>query len=211
MTETLITHNTGVTLVHSLADGIVGRDDRHGWSAASPRGRLARPGTSTIGWTTPATWSARPATSSTPTPGSRRCSARLRAGLTVRNLVAPSFETAGGDAESKLERQGRAGVALTSPLGFLLALDMDLNAVRGPIGEVREFAVGTEARLLPRAYARAGLRLNTLGDEPGGHAPTFSVGGSFAAAHVRSGSTPRRPSGPRPAAAAGASPRRVGF
>src|SRR4029453_3419353 len=48
-------------------------------------------------------------------------------------------------------------------------------------GEVRDLAVGTEVRIRPRAFARAGFRMNTLGNEPGGHAPTFSVGGSYAA------------------------------
>ena len=79
-------------------------------------------------------------------------------------------------------------MALTSPMGFLIALDMDLNAVRGPLGRVRELAIGTEARLMPRAYvARRGFRLNTLGDEPGGHAPAFSVGGSLRRALVALG------------------------
>ena len=88
----------------------------------------------------------------------------------------------------------------------MIALDMDLNSVRGPIGRVRDFAVGTEAHFLPRAYGRAGLRLNTLGDEPGGHAPTYSLGGSFAAALVRCGLTARRPWARKPAAADGALP-----
>ena len=91
------------------------------------------------------------------------------------------FETPDGETELQLERQARAGIALTSPHGFMIALDADLNAVRGALGDVRMLAVGGEARLLPRAYARAGVKLNTIGSEPGGHAPTLSVGGSFAA------------------------------
>jgi hypothetical protein len=105
----------------------------------------------------------------------------LRAGLTLRNATSPNFDTAGGGPPIELERQARAGIGLTSPLGFRLALDLDLNKVRGPIGEIRDFALGSEARVLGRAYARAGFRMNTLGNQPGGHAPTFSVGGSFAA------------------------------
>jgi len=179
VTETLITHNTGFTLVHSLGDGIaIGTTARlvRGiagstlTSAGSVEDHLDEAG-DLIG------------------EGSNKFDAdagisavfgTLRAGLAVRNLVAPSFETAGSATELKLERQGRAGIALSSPLGFMIALDMDLNAVRGPIGRVRDFALGTEAHFLPRAYGRAGLRFNTLGDEPGGRAPTYSVGGSFA-------------------------------
>jgi hypothetical protein len=180
ITETLITHNTGVTLVHSLTAGIAvgatvrlvrgiaatalvpaGNVDDRLDDADDLVGEASNKGDADVGIS---------ATFGT-----------LRAGLTVRNLAEPSFETAGSNAELKLERQGRAGVALTSPMGFRVAFDMDLNAVRGPIGRVRELALGSEARLMPKAYARAGLRLNTLGDEPGGSATTFSFGGSYAA------------------------------
>ena len=34
---------------------------------------------------------------------------------------------------------------------------------------------------MPRAFVRGGFHMNTLGSEPGGHAPTYSVGGSYAA------------------------------
>lgn len=179
VTETLITHNTGFTLVHSLADGIaIGTTARFvrgiaGSTLAAAGGvedRLDEAG-DLIG---------EASNKFDADAGISAVFGTLRAGLTVRNLVAPSFETAGSAHELKLERQGRAGIALTSPLGFLIALDMDLNAVRGPIGRVRDFAVGTEVHFLPRAYGRAGLRLNTLGDEPGGHEPTYAVGGSFA-------------------------------
>jgi hypothetical protein len=180
ITETLITHNTGVTLVHSLTDGIaVGTTVRlvRGIAATAlmPAGnvddRLDDAG-DLVG---------EASNKVDADVGMTAVFRTLRAGLTVRNLAAPSFETAGSNAELKLERQGRAGVALTSPLGFRLAFDMDLNSVRGPLGKVRELALGSEARLMPKAYARAGFRLNTLGGEPGGNAPTFSFGGSYAA------------------------------
>src|SRR4051794_266601 len=179
VTETLVTHNTGLTFVQSLADGIaIGTTARlvRGiagstlGAAGSVEDRLDAAG-DLIG---------EASNKFDADAGISAVFGTLRAGLTVRNLVAPSFETAGSTRELKLERQGRAGVALSSPLGFMIALDMDLNAVRGPIGRVRDFALGTEAHFLPRAYGRAGLRLNTLGDEPGGRAPTYSLGGSFA-------------------------------
>lgn len=179
VTETLITHNTGITLVQSLADGIsVGATVRlvRGIAATS----LAAAGNVDARLDDADDLVGQASNNVDADLGISAVFGTLRTGLTIRNLAAPSFETAGSDAELKLERQGRAGLALTSPLGFTLALDMDLNAVRGPLGKVREFALGTEARVLPKVLGRAGLRLNTLGNEPGGRAPTFSVGGSYA-------------------------------
>jgi F plasmid transfer operon, TraF, protein len=179
LTQTLITHNTGLTFVQSLATGLsVGGTVRfvRGIAASGelPAGSiddLLDEASDLIGEAT---------NKVDADVGISAVVGTFRAGLTVRNLADPKFDPAGGGAPLELERQARAGVALTSPLGFLVALDFDLNSVRGPIGEVREFAAGTEARLRPRAYARAGVRMNTLGDEPGGHAPTFSIGGSYA-------------------------------
>jgi hypothetical protein len=105
----------------------------------------------------------------------------FRAGLTVRNLTSPDFRVGEGGEEMTLERQARAGVSLRSPAGWLIALDADLNKSRGSIGEVREVALGTEALVVPRAYARAGVRWNTVSDQPGGRAPTVAVGGSYSA------------------------------
>ena len=178
--QTLITHNTGVSVVHSLATGLsVGTTIRFvrgiATSAtlpAAPIDDLLDEASDLVGEAT---------NKADADVGISAVVGTLRAGLTVRNLAAPKFDAAGGGAPLELERQARAGVALTSPLGFLVDLDFDLNSVRGPIGQIREFAAGTEARLMSRAYARAGVRLNTLGSEPGGHAPTFSIGGSFAA------------------------------
>ncbi|MEO7271724.1 MAG: conjugal transfer protein TraF [Vicinamibacterales bacterium] len=180
VTQTLITHHTGITLVHSLADGV-----SIGSTVRLVRG-VAASGLATAGHVDDRLDEAgdlvgQASNTVDADVGISAVFRTLRAGLTVRNLAAPSFETAGSDTELTLERQGRAGVALTSPLGFTLALDIDLNAVRGPIGKVRDIAIGTEARILPKAFARAGLRLNTLGDEPGGRAPTVSFGGSYAA------------------------------
>jgi hypothetical protein len=180
LAQTLITHHTGVTFVQSLADGLsVGATVKLvrgiATSGQGPAGNLDEQldeASDLVG---------KASNKLDADVGVSAVLGTLRAGLTIRNLASPKFDAAGGGAPVELERQARAGVGLTSPLGFLVACDFDLNAVRGSIGEVREFAAGTEARLLPRAYARAGVRLNTLGNEPGGHAPTLSIGGSYAA------------------------------
>jgi hypothetical protein len=179
--ETLITHNTGVTFVQSLADGIaVGATIRYvrGIATAATLQRAAELGdlldeaSDLIG---------EASNKIDADIGVSAVFGTLRAGLTVRNLASPTFDALGGGGPLRLERQARAGVALSSPLGFVVAVDADLNAVRGPIGDRRELAVGAEARLIPKAYARAGVRANMLGDQPGGRAPTLSIGGSYAA------------------------------
>ncbi len=62
-----------------------------------------------------------------------------------------------------------------------LAADIDLERAVNLRGEFRNLAIGAEARIMPRAFVRSGLRFNTLSDQPAGHAPVFSVGGSYAA------------------------------
>jgi F plasmid transfer operon, TraF, protein len=179
--ETLITHHTGVTLVHSLKSGLsVGTTLKLVRGVATSTSM--HPSRNVDDLLDEASDLVGEATNKFDADvGISAVLGTLRAGLTVRNLTSPTFDAAGGGPPLELEKQARAGIGLTSPRGFLVALDFDLNSVRGPIGKVREFAAGTEARVLPRAYARAGFRMNTLGDEPGGHAPTFSVGGSYAA------------------------------
>jgi hypothetical protein len=180
LTETLITHHTGATVVHSLADGVsVGATLKLvrgiATSTQGPSGNvddLLDEANDLVGEAT---------NKFDADVGISAVVGTLRAGLTFRNVTSPKFDAAGGGAPIELERQARAGIGLTSPMGFRVGLDLDLNRVKGPIGNVRDLALGTEARVLPRAYARAGFRMNTLGDEPGGHAPTFSVGGSYAA------------------------------
>jgi hypothetical protein len=177
----LITHNTGVTFVQSLADGVaVGTTIRYVRGIATsttlpPAGDiqdLLDEASDLIG---------EASNKIDADVGVSAVFGTLRAGLTVRNLASPTFDALGGGGAVRMERQARAGVALNSPFGFVVALDADLNAVRGPLGERRELAVGTEARLVPRAYARAGVRTNLLGNQPGGRAATVSIGASYAA------------------------------
>jgi hypothetical protein len=101
----------------------------------------------------------------------------IRAGVTVRNLTEPDFSTA-GDGVVTLARQSRAGMSYVGITGLVLAADIDLERNRGALGDVRHLATGAEARLFRRVTLRTGFRFNTLGDELGGHAPVYSVGGS---------------------------------
>jgi len=103
----------------------------------------------------------------------------LRVGVTARNLREAEFKTAGANS-LELKRQTRAGMAYVGVDGLILSADIDLERAAGSLGEVRNFAAGAEAHILPRAFVRGGLRFNTLSDQPGGHAAVFSVGGGFA-------------------------------
>jgi hypothetical protein len=102
----------------------------------------------------------------------------VRAGLTVRNLHEPDFRTA-GSATIELTRQSRVGVAYIGVPGLIVSADLDLESTRGSIGEERQFAAGTEAHLFPRAFFRTGVHVNTVSNQPGGHAPVVSVGGGY--------------------------------
>jgi len=102
---------------------------------------------------------------------------QVRAGMTIRNATQPDFATPGGGA-LELKRQTRAGVSYLGVTGVILAADVDVERAQGALGEVRHFAAGAEARVMRRAFLRTGFRLNTLSDEPGGHAPVYSLGGS---------------------------------
>ncbi len=177
---TLVTHHTGVTLVQSLSDNI-----SVGSTLKLVRGIATStvvPGAVVDDLLDQANDLVGEASNKFDADiGVSAVAGNLRAGLTLRNATSPRFDAAGGGDPVRLERQARASVSLASPLGFLVAVDADLNAARGPLGRVRELAAGTEVHLLPRAYVRAGLRINALGDEPGGHAPGVSVGASYAA------------------------------
>jgi hypothetical protein len=102
----------------------------------------------------------------------------VRGGVTLRNLHEPDFKTAGSDV-IELKRQTRAGVAYVGVQGLIVSADVDIERVHGSVGEERQFATGAEARLFPRAFFRTGVQLNTLSDQPGGHAPVVSVGGGY--------------------------------
>ncbi len=90
---------------------------------------------------------------------------RIKAGFTLRNATEPSFDSAGGGPALKLQRQARAGLAILPYAGWSVAADLDLMKTDGPLGEVRNFAAGAEARIAKRHYLRGGVRLNTVGEQ----------------------------------------------
>jgi hypothetical protein len=100
---------------------------------------------------------------------------QVRGGLTVRNVTEPDFSTTTGGAVT-LKRQTRGGIAYVGVPGLIVAADVDLERAAGSLGEVQDLATGAEAKLFRRVAVRTGFRFNTLGDEPGGHAPVYSLG-----------------------------------
>lgn len=176
--DTLITHHAGVTLVQSIASNVaVGATLKlvRGIAASSVEtaddpGAVLDEGSDLNGQAT---------TRFDTDVGVMAAFKGMRAGVTVRNLREPEFEASGGGPVRKLERQVRAGVS-TTPLGVLLAADVDVTRTRGPFGDVRNVAAGAEARLLRRATVRAGFRVNTIADALHGHARVVAFGGSMA-------------------------------
>jgi hypothetical protein len=102
-----------------------------------------------------------------------------RLGLVVRNVAEPAFETGNDGPDLRLDRQVRAGGSVLLLQNWKLAADVDFTRSRTVFGDVRELALGTEGQVTRRVAARAGVRLNTAGDQ--GRTPALSVGGSFAA------------------------------
>jgi hypothetical protein len=98
---------------------------------------------------------------------------KLRVGLTLKNLRSPSFEDVATIANT-LQRQARVGVAVLPVNGLTLAMDLDLDAVDLRDGLRRMFALGGEARVLPRLIVRSGARWNL---EAGGR-PIGAIGAS---------------------------------
>jgi hypothetical protein len=100
---------------------------------------------------------------------------RVKAGVTVRNLLQPAFGSAGESGASTLRRQARAGLAVVPVAGWVVAGDLDLTRTPGPRGDMRNLAAGTEGRVGRKAFVRGGLRVNTAGSR----APIVAAGGSY--------------------------------
>jgi hypothetical protein len=167
--QSLVTHNVGVTLLHSLTDYLV----------VGTTVRLVRGGG--VAATVPAAggWDAAfdrvedlETTSSTKVDvdlGVMTSVGRVRVGLLARNLAAPAFDLEGGREPLRLDRHVRAGVAYgpgwpaTSPL--VVAVDADLTEVPSPSGERRDIAAGVEGWLAQRRVGlRGGMRASALGE-----------------------------------------------
>jgi hypothetical protein len=86
----------------------------------------------------------------------------VRAGLNVRNLREPEFDTPIDGIELTLERQARAGVAWHGE-SSIVAVDVDLLETASVLGPRRHVAIGGEQWFANRRVAaRAGFRLNTV-------------------------------------------------
>jgi hypothetical protein len=85
----------------------------------------------------------------------------VRAGVIVRNLREPEFDTLWDGVSLTLERQARAGVAWHGE-SSTVAVDVDLLETESVLGPRRHVAIGGEQWFANRRVAaRAGFRLNT--------------------------------------------------
>jgi F plasmid transfer operon protein TraF len=174
--DTLVTHNTGFTLVQSITSSI----------AVGTTLRVVRGVTSTAIAPDGDREALLDAADSLSGESSHAFDldvgviarvARLKAGVTFRNLTNPSFELAGTDRKLGLERQARTGASFALRPGYLVAADIDLMTNEGALGKERIFALGAEGRLLGRGVLRAGLHLNTISESD---LPTiYSLGASY--------------------------------
>jgi len=173
--DKLTTHHTGVTLVQSLVQGVaIGTTLKivHGDIASSivPEGNrderldeaadLSTDGTNKFDADL----------------GIMAGGGRLKLGLTLRNLTEPSFTITGTSDSLRLDRQARAGVAVSVAEGWAVASDVDLTKNGPADNPVRSFAAGTEGRLTHKIFVRSGFRLSTTGKAR----PSLSAGGGYA-------------------------------
>jgi hypothetical protein len=175
----LVTHHTGVTLVQSLTGylavgttlklvrGIAAR----GFVASGDREEILDDAGDLIG---------RAETKFDADIGVMATVAQWKFGVTARNVAEHEFDVAGDGVPLVLHRQIRAGASVVAATGLTVSADMDLQSVPGTTGEVRNFAAGAEARVTRSAWVRGGFRFNTKDDQPAGHAPVGTVGGSYA-------------------------------
>lgn len=91
----------------------------------------------------------------------------LRVGIVARNLRRPRLETPGGGGV-RLARRVRAGLALRTVAGLLLAADLDLTRVGpdAPGGARRNAAAGAEHWFGQWLGVRGGARVNLEAAEP---------------------------------------------
>jgi hypothetical protein len=101
--------------------------------------------------------------------GAMFAAGRMRAGLVVRNVTAPSFGAEDSTLRLGLERHARIGVAWgdgwpgLSPT--IVAVDADLTRVPYAAGERRDIAAGVERWIANRRVGlRGGARASTVGD-----------------------------------------------
>lgn len=177
--RTLVSHHTGATLVQSIAPGVaVGATLKliRGIAAADVRPGEERDSLLSDG----GALTGRASNRFDADLGVMAVFRNIKAGLTVRNLGEPEFETPDG-SRLRLERQVRAGIAVMPVEGWLLAADVDLVRTTGVLGlESRDAAIGLEGRPHRRVIVRSGTRFDTTGDGPGGRRASVSGGASYA-------------------------------
>lgn len=99
--------------------------------------------------------------------GALMTAGHLRAGLTVKNLLQPTFGEDGPDA-LQLKRRARVGLAVLSVphgmrQGLIAAVDADLTTATTAFGSVRHIAAGMEGWLSKgRLGVRVGASANTV-------------------------------------------------
>lgn len=172
--ESLVTQHVGVTLLHSLTDRVA-----VGTTLKVIRGIAASadvPGNDRDDLLDHADLIGHASTRLDLDVGLMATASFGRAGVTIRNLTAPGFDTGSGQ-ELPLERQARAGASVVLLPTWKLAADVDLLRTDGPFGDLREVSFGTEGQVTRRLAARAGLRFNAAGHD---NTPALSVGGTFA-------------------------------
>ncbi len=103
-------------------------------------------------------------------------------GLTVRNLVRPSFAVPDASGAIRLDRMVRGGVALHLWQETTIAADAEFTKALAVAGAPwRDLAVGIETRAGRKAWVRGGMHVNTAGGTAGsGAAPIATAGASYA-------------------------------
>jgi hypothetical protein len=157
--ETLITHHTGATVLQSIGPGIaVGATLKLVRGIASSQVVPDR-GRDTL-LDQAAELQGKGSSRFDTDIGVMKAGSLFKAGLTIRNVTNPEFETPAGD-RVRLRRQARAGIAIVPVAGWVVDADLDLTSTPGVLGPVRDFAIGTEGRLGRKTFIRGGLRTNT--------------------------------------------------
>lgn len=174
----LTTHQAGVTVVQSLTDAIVVAATlkyMRGIAVTGPLDHGQSPGDAA------ADLDGDGSNAFDADIGVLATAGRLKAGVTVRNALSPSFATAAG-ARFELPWRVRAGASYLVSTALLMAVDVDLRAVETQGRKTRSLAFGAEWRNAgtARFAARAGARVDTIGDSR----PLGTVGASYA---VRNG------------------------
>lgn len=156
---TFVSHHAGITVLHSLTDGV----------AVGATLKLVR-GVAGAG-------GAAVASNKVDTDiGVMTTGSLARFGLSVRNLTEPEFAAPGGGTVT-LERRVRAGIAVNATRRAVAAADFDLTTAHTARGEWRDAAIGLEANPSKKIWVRGGFHWNTA-DGPA--APVGAVGGSLA-------------------------------